>query len=312
MLDYTEFSPNGINLDNLLRLASDGARVSERRVCEISELVDSAVRFARDLSGNGAGAYEILTLLRDGFSAISTGGEGELALGIAYPLHLRASDRAEVSRLLTERLSRAGIPVSLSELFAEEIGEPSFTYVKNALADEAYDVFTQDISSSRVVYSDSFKSAAEAVASGELTYCLLPLEERGGSRIGPVAELIYRKDLKINSVTPVFGFEGSADMKYALLSSSFAVPRVYPDDDVYLEIRLSGESGELTELLTAAGYLGISPYKICTEFYDTEGETERLYSVVFRKTGGDFGDIAVYLTLFCDSAVAVGMYKNLE
>ncbi len=314
MFDDGTFLPDGVTLENLAALSRDGARVAERRVCELSELADAAARFALELSLTGMRAGEILSLLADSFSELSADEvDSGLALHGAYSLLVCASDRAELSRLLVERLRGAGIPVTESELLAEERGGEVIAYVKNALADEAYDVFVQEMHSPRVTYSKSFREAADAVLGGDADYCLLPLEERGGARIAPTAELIYRRDLRINAVTPVFGFEGSANMKYALLSSHFYVPELEPDDEGYLELRLSADGGEgLSELLSVAELYGIRIYSIATERYDTEGETETLYSLVFKETGGGFAELLVYLMLFLPEFVAVGMYKNLE
>ena len=187
------------------------------------------------------------------------------------------------------------------------------TYVKNALADEAYDVFSQQLSDPRVKYSSTLNDAVRLVSSGEAEYALLPLEERGGARLASVAELLFREDLKINSVTPVFGFEGLADMKYALVSKHFTIPEILPDDDRYLEIRLRADSSvSASELFSAAESLGAFPYRINTLTFDTEDGAYQYYSVVFRDDGKDFTSLLVYLTLFSGAYTPVGIYKNLE
>ena len=265
MLDNTLFIPNDVTLNNLSELAQYGATLAERRVCEISELAYDAASFSLEMYSCGMCVYEILSLIAEGLvskKSKTLSGDGFL-LRCAYPEFILASDRAEFARLYIIRLRDLGIYVNASSLLPEREREESFIYVKNALADEAYDVFTQEFSSPHVSYCQSFKAAADAVFSGESSYCLLPLEERGGSRLTPVSELIYRRDLKINSVTPVFGFEGNADMKYALLSSCFTVPTLSPDDDGYLEVRVKvDENSTLSEILSVAGYYGISIYRI--------------------------------------------------
>ena len=314
MHDGEVFAPSDVTLDNLARLAREGAGVNERRVCELSELVDSAVKFSLDLSASGMGIYESLSLLSDGlFLAADGDSESTLALSRAYPAFLASSDRAELSRLFVERLRGAGISVTEASLLSERTADESIVYVKNALADEGYDVFSQELSNPRVSYVKSFKEAADAVARGEVSYCILPLEEAGGARLSTVSEIIYRRDLKINAVTPVFGFDGNADVKYALLSGSFIVPSILPDDDGYLEIRIKdGEDTSLSEILSVADYYGISLYRVSTERFDDEGEASVFYSLVFKSTGGGFTDLLVYLTLFSSAFVPIGMYKNLE
>ena len=151
------------------------------------------------------------------------------------------------------------------------------------------------------------------VSSSECEYCLLPLEERGGSRLSSIAALLFSEDLKINAVIPVFGLDGMADMKYALVAKHFSVPTIENDDDRYLEIRLraDGET-QLTELFSVAALFGSQIYRINTISFDTEDGTIPHYSLVFREEGRDFSLMLLYLTLFSGAYLPIGIYKNLE
>jgi hypothetical protein len=314
LLDDVSFMPNGVTVDNLSELARSGARIAERRACEISELVDGAVAFSLDLLASGMGVYEILSLVAEGLTEVGEHNtDAGLALNLAHAEFLHAFDRAELADLYVRRLRAAGMMIDPTMLLLGGARDERVTYVKNPLADEAYDVLTQDFSEPRVSYVASFKEAADAVVSGEASYCLLPLEERGGTRLSPVSELMFRHDLKICRITPVFGFEGNADMKYALLSKGYAVPELSPGDDGYLEIRIrADEYGSLSELISVASYLGISVYRINTLTFDAEGEAYSFHDVVFRSAAGDFTSLLTYLTLFSSEFIPIGMYKNLE
>jgi hypothetical protein len=119
--------------------------------------------------------------------------------------------------------------------------------------------------------------------------------------------------LKINAVTPVFGPDGMADLKYALVSDSFTVPDATEGDDRYLEIRISdGGGSELSSLLSVAVMLGHSVYRVNThKFFNEDGE-ETFFSIVIRDEGRSFLSLLSYLTLFIDDYVPQGIYKNLE
>ena len=314
MLDDVVFTPESVTVDNLSVLADSGARLTERRACEISELADTAVRFSLELFSSGMGIYEILSLLSEGLVGIGRGeSPSELALSDAYGSFVSAFDRAELATLLVDRLRLAGVSVGASDMLPEVSGDERIIYVKNALADEAYDVLTENFRDPRVSYAKSFKEAVDSVVSGDATYCLLPLEERGGTRLSLVSELIFRHDLRICCITPVFGYEGNADMKYALMALGYSVPELAPDDDGYLEIRIRAEEdGTLAELLSVASYLGISVYRINTLTFDTDGVTDGFHEIVFRSDKGDFTPLLVYLTLFSPAFIPIGMYKNLE
>jgi hypothetical protein len=314
VLDDVVFTPESVTVDNLSVLTDSGARLTERRACEISELADTAVRFSLELFSSGMGIYEILSLLSEGLIGIGRGeSPSELALSDAYGSFVSAFDRAELATLLVDRLRLAGVSVGASDMLPEVSGDERIIYVKNALADEAYDVLTENFRDPRVSYAKSFKDAVDSVVSGDATYCLLPLEERGGTRLSLVSELIFRHDLRICCITPVFGYEGNADMKYALMALGYSVPELAPDDDGYLEIRIRAEEdGTLAELLSVASYLGISVYRINTLTFDTDGVTDGFHEIVFRSDKGDFTQLLVYLTLFSPAFIPIGMYKNLE
>ena len=314
MLDDIAFTPSDTTLDNLSVLADSGARIAERRACEISELADSAVEFSKALYSDGMGIYEILSLVSEGLLDIPKTQESDgLALRSAHSDFISAFDRAELATLFVDRLRAAGISITPSDLLPPTERDGRIVYVKNALADEAYDVFTADLEDARVSYVSTFKEAADAVAEGAASYCLLPLEERGGSRLAPVSEIIFRRELRICAITPVFGFDGNADMKYALLSSGYSVPELSSDDDGYLEVRISAdESTTLSELISVASYYGISVYRINTQNFDTDGYYENYHDLVFRSSGIDFTPLLVYLTIFSSAYVPIGMYKNLE
>ena len=314
MFDDIAFTPSRITLENLSMLADSGARIAEQRACEISELADGVVEFSKELYSSGMGIYEILSLAAEGLLDIASRTmQNGLAIGSAHSDFISSFDRAELSTLYVDRLRASGIGITPSDLLPSTESDGRIVYVKNALADEAYEVFTADLENARVSYVSSFKEAADAVAEGEASYCLLPLEERGGSRLAPVSEIIFRHELRICGITPVFGFDGNADMKYAMLSSGYSVPDISPDDDGYLEVRIrAGEGTALSELISVASYYGISVYRINTQTFDTEETRETYHDIVFRSSGIDFTSLLVYLTLFSSAYVPIGMYKNLE
>ena len=302
-----EFStPFDTNLYNLKSLSSDSAILSLRRTCEISEMCDIAASISAEYFKDGLGIYEILSILSENLQTEQTDSEGATAFS-------RISDRVSFSTLFLERIRGVGIEVTEQTFLPVLKQEEAFVYVKNPLSDEAYDVFSQEFSDPRVRYVGSIKEAVKAVNDGEAAYCLLPLEERGGARLSTVTELIFGNDLKIDSVTPVFGQDGFADMKYALVSKVFSIPRIEADDDRYLEICLDVSGAEtLSEILTAANSLGIEPYRVNTVVFYTEDGQRTNYSIVFKGEGKDFSDLLIYLTLFCGAYVPIGIYKNLE
>ena len=307
-MDNKEFStPFETNLYNLKSLSSELAVLSLRRCCEISEMCDIAAYLSKDYFADGLGIYEILSIISDYLPLVGINEPD----GAFDPSMI--SDRTTFSKLFLERIRGLGITLTEESFLPVEKQSETFVYVKNHLSDEAYDVFSQEFSDPRVRYVSSMKDAVKAVNDGDATYCLLPFEERGGARLTTVTELILGNDLKIDSVTPVFGQDGCADMKYALASKTFSIPKIQEDDDRYLEICLD-VSGDVTlgDILNAASSLCIEPYRVNTVVFYTEDGQKTNYSIVFKGEGKDFSDLLIYLTLFCGEYVPIGIYKNLE
>ncbi len=318
MLTDSIFTENEITAANISALSEEQSLTYEKRLCEIAALAEDAANAARQLHSDGLGIYEILELISEGVSLwaekVRSDALAENTARIAsYLSTVSAYDRAVFAEMLCERLESLGAKVSESDFLSTEKGSESIVYVKNSLADEAYDVFSQELSNPTLSYSPGFKEAARAVASGSAEYCILPLEERGGSRLSGIAAILFSEDLKINSVTPVFGYDGSADMKYALVSKHFSVPEINDGDDRYLEIRLRADSSlRLSDLFSASELFRISVYRVNTISFTTEDGEIPYYSVVFRNTERDFSSLLTFLTLFSGAYTAVGIYKNLE
>ena len=304
--------------DNLTKLSREGAVTEEKRICEISELVDSVLDVINVLISDGMTLNESLLAISDG---ISFGESVTHDSAITDNLHLlkifrqqvSSLDRATFARLLSERLIRLGITVSENDFLLGDTPSELVSYVKNPYADEAYEVFSEELSNPHVKYAPSFKELLRMLSQEEVGYALLPLEERGGVRLPTVAEMILKGDFKINSVTPVFGLDGSADMKYALVSKNFRPVSIEAGDDSYLEIRFEVNSDTtLSELVSVSECLGARIYRINTVTLNGEEGESTYFTLVFCDDGGGFVALLAYLTLFAPDAVTVGMYKNLE
>ena len=195
----------------------------------------------------------------------------------------------------------------------ETLGE-KFTYVKNTLSDESYDVFSQEFEDPRIVYSQNVRDALKSVAEGSCDYCIVPFEENGGARILGIYAQIVSLDLKVAAVTPVFGPEGDADVKYALVGREFVTFEKSNDDDVYVEVAIPTESVfTVSDLLFAAGKIGLSVYRIGTVEYD-ESDASRARSVYvsLKSSGKDIVPLLAFLEMFVDDFSTIGLYKNIE
>lgn len=318
MSEDMTFSVQEAVLSNLERLSKEQSIISDQRLLELCDAVIPVADASVGLLEDGLSSYDVLSVISEGLSF------GEYRLSdYTTPEHrvllakdaraICLADRALFTELYVKELAKRGHPFSEKDFLPGSPCTETFTYVRNSFSDEAFDVFSQDFVDPRVKYSSSFKDAARLVSSGEVTYSLFPLEEKGGARLPTVSEIIFRNDFKINSVIPVFGPDGNADMKYALVSKSFTVPERRKDDDIYLELRLGSDADtSLSELLTLTDRFGMTPYRVNTVTFDIEGEQETYFSIVIKDGGTGFAPFLCYLALFVRDFVPVGIYKNLE
>ena len=314
------FYLNSITEKNMSHLFNRASLISEQRICELSELADDAADAAKAMISDGCSIYEVISVISEALGGIERKNNQRMILRDSLfdaKTVFSASDvydRAVFSKLFIEHASLLGISVTEREFFDTERSDENIIYVKNALADEAYDVFAEELSDPRVKYAKNFREACLAVSEGECEFCLLPLEERGGARLAVIADLIFRYDLKIFSITPVFGLDGTADMKYALLSKHFSVPDISEGDDRYLEITYkSAFDVSASGVLFSAELLGYGIYRINTVYTEADGEREKLYSIVFSaEEGKDFSLLLTFLSQLSGAYNVIGIYKNLE
>lgn len=317
MEDRYLFLANEINLSNIAAFSREQTGLEEQRICDLAEIAKQAAHFSKKLLLEGMSLYEVLYLLAESldFSSEvdndSSFAENDGRLN-KFCRTVSALDKSVFCGLLLEYFSYFDVSVSEEMFLAKKPSDELFTYVKNMYADEAYDVFTQDFSDPKLAYSGSFKEALKRVTDNLFSYCLLPIEERG-ARIPSVDELIFRGDYKINAVVPVFGYDGSADLKYALVSKNLYYTASQSDDDRYFEFKIPADSDiNISELMLCTEELGCSIYRINTQVFDTEDGQKTYFSVVLKEIGEDFSKLFIYLTLFAPEHIPVGIYKNLE
>ena len=308
---------NQVPLLELLELRRKELKLFELKECEMAELAYGAAEYSKALLKEDVEIGEILAILSADSGALSepsAESDSEFSVRMASFLKsLGRSERALFVDLYLERLSDIDVSVSEMDVLPEcAVGE-IMTYVKSALADEAYDVFSQEFSDPKVFYSVGFKEAVEAVLSDRAQYAILPFEEKGGARIPGVLEMIYSNDLKIVSVTPVFGFDGTADIKYALVAQGFNVTDYEAGDDRFLEILVPENSDcSITELLGAAESYGSCIHRVDTVRIKEDGSSASYVSAVLKTSEKTFLPILLYMILFCGDCIPVGIYKNLE
>ena len=315
-LEEEAFVPPRVLLRNISVLSHEQSILQERRICELAAVADAASAYLSSMEAGGMPLVDALSLLFfDGEEAPALPADALKECVPSLFLHLgmlSVLDKVSLALLLGECLKKRSLRPTEADFLPPSGAPETFTYVKNLYADEAYDVFSEDFFDPRIFYSETLKDAVTAVAEGRAGYCLLPLEEKGGARLATVSEMLYRSDLRIASVTPVYGYGEENDLTYALISRGFKIPPVEKDDDRYLEIRIPKEACRLSELMLALEGFGAEVYRIHSLAFHVEGEKKAFYSLVFRAEGKDFVPLLIYLSIFSKDFTPIGIYASLE
>lgn len=317
-MNELDISFNEITKSNIAKLTDKHSLIAERRICELSEYASCAAEFISSMFYNDYGIYEAFSVLSneisiDNFQIHNGHLEENRQMLKSFVKLISSHDKAVFAMLLVRGLKERGREISENDFLDTENSFEIISLVKNTLSNEAYDVFSQDFSNPTLKYAKDMREAVSLLINGDVGYCILPIEEKGASRLSTVAEIIFKEDLKINSITPVFGMLGGADMKYALLGKQFNVPEVREGDDRYLEIRIKHNSEfKLAELICVAESMNIQIYRINSFNFNTEDGQLPYISLVFKTVSSDFTELLAYLTLFVSDYTSVGIYRNLE
>lgn len=311
------FETSRVICSNLDSIAKEQGRLHEMALCELSLAAATIASSVSEGIAAGMSLNELMTVLSEETVLLPADPSNDtpdftVESVRKFMAQQNGIDKAAFALQLSSRLSEAGISVTESEYLDTEEQPETVAYVRNALSDEAFDVFSQEFSDPRVIYAQSFREACAAVADRKAGYCILPYEERGGARIPTISALVSSYDLKIIAITPVFGFEGNADMKYALIGRSFVIPECDDLTDRYLELSVSCNSNvSLGELLSAAEYMSLSVFGVYTDVSSSMG-SESYFTLILKDGGSTFAPFLTYLCLFVGEFEPMGLYKNIE
>ena len=322
MSDFSELAePKKAMLENFAELNKHAQEQSVLRLCEVADYASDLSAALLSLLQMDVAPPDALLLLKDSaktlFSELFEMPSCEYAQRheiLWQARRLSFADSALLAKLFLERLVSKGVRLREEDFVLTEDVLPIYAYVKNAFADEAYEVITENLPDARVCYVNSFAEGARLLLSGEVGYCLFPIEENGDMRLPTVEGLLTVHKLCIQRILPVFGLDGLAELKYALVSRGVHVEPYQKDDDRYFEFHLeiSDDSPELSDLLSAIALFGLSLFRIHTVAYEGDVQTGSSYTLVVRSQGEDFLPLIVYLALFFESYRIIGIYKNLE
>ncbi len=213
-------------------------------------------------------------------------------------------------RSICAHAEKRGRKLSFSDFFdAEPSSDAQVTYVKNAISDEAYRVFSEVLENASVTYAPSFVTACENVYYGRVQYCILPQENSDEGNLSGFMRLARKYELYPHYICTVRG-ESSAT-KLALLGREPCAAALGEQKGLRLRVSLYSPSCKsLAAVACAAGELGLTLVK--TESAPLEWDGQRYaQSFVFSADGADVVPFLIYLALEVSDCSDKSVYYEL-
>ena len=189
-----------IHLDNIDEL-SRRMRITElQRALEVSELIDTIIKSSRD-----GDCVSVFNSFAKTFPTSDFSDRAMLCQALA------SSPRHSAELQKRSYLTSEGIPAG---------AHGKVSIVRNRYNEEAYSVFSEMISNSKVAYAVSFTEACEDVFDGRCEFCILPVESSQSGRLFGFYSMLDRYELKICALCELDGATPTESTKYALVGRS--------------------------------------------------------------------------------------------
>ena len=128
-------------------------------------------------------------------------------------------------------------------------------YTKNKYNDEAFEIFSSEISGAKVHYTASMSDACEAVTEGSCEFCILPIRNILDGRLWGFYYMLDRYGLKIRATCNIDAIDGTSSTDYALIGRFCPEPAERHKNRTKLiyEFSILSENGDfLADILAAA------------------------------------------------------------
>ena len=186
------------------------------------------------------------------------------------------------------------------------------SYLKNSLADIAFNNFSKLLKDPRVAYGESFSDVCEDVYYSRTPWCILPIENSDDGRMTSFCNMIRKYGLKIVLTCNVESANGKTT-GFALLKRDIAKIECKSgiSEGEYIEIGFNfGEKIRLQEVLQAATFFGFMLHKV-DSFPIYYSEKEYYFDVIF-KGNGDLKKFLFWLELEIPRFEIIGIYTQIK
>ena len=188
-------------------------------------------------------------------------------------------------------------------------GDKKISFVRGNQSGRAFEMFARFVPGVLAEYEEDFKSACEAVAGGESTYAIVPVENSLDGRLNGFYRLIEKYALSVVLSADVVSDDGESSTKFALVYKNFEI--ICSCGSQMFECRITlGHQSELGNIILAADYFGAELCKIYSLPLSSSGR-ENSFGIIFRMDEADIAGFFCYLFLEYPQFSSVGLYNSV-
>lgn len=183
------------------------------------------------------------------------------------------------------------------------------SFLRGNQSGRAFEAFARFVPGVLAEYEEDFKSALEAVAAGESTYAIIPVENSIDGRLNSFHRLIEKYALSIVLCADVISDDGESSTKFALVYKNFEIIEAFGTRIFECRITFS-EPSELYNIILAANYFGVRVCKIYS-LPLSGGGRDNSFGIIFGTDGAQIGGFFCYLFLEYPQFSPVGFYTEI-
>ena len=188
-------------------------------------------------------------------------------------------------------------------------GDKKVSFVRGNQSGRAFERFARFVPGVLAEYEEDFKSACEAVACGESTYAIVPVENSLDGRLNSFYRLIEKYALSIVLSADIVSDDGESSTRFALVYKNFEIINLRGSH--MFECRITfGHQRELGNIILTADYFGAEICKIYSLPLSSGGR-ENSFGIIFGIDGADLAGFFCYLLLEYPQFSSVGIYTAI-
>ncbi len=184
------------------------------------------------------------------------------------------------------------------------------SFVRGNQSGRAFEYFAKFVPGVLAEYEEDFKSACEAVANGESTYAIIPIENSLDGRLNSFYRLIEKYTLFIVLTAEVPSEDYETSTKFALVYKNPDI--IEAEGEEFFECKITFyQQRDIGNIILAADYFGADVCKIHSLPLSFGGR-ENSFDITFAIDGADIAGLFCYLFLEYPHFSTVGFYTSVE